>query len=226
MHGQIESLASPTTIEELRQLFLGIFSEFEDASQNRPSQADAYWKLLEGFVSIKGELPKKLVDLCGGGVGGEYASGKWVYGETLPTFGIVCASIGIQTLNVDVAFPLDGVMVSERYVHMQHDMLDSDLMRFLPKEFIGQSDLVTCNRVFSGGISRAMKGVMFERGMYLADALGRIQAHAWQLLHPGGLFSFDIGYQRICLQKQREAWCGGVEEDGICNTVNWSRVNE
>lgn len=221
-----ESLASPIAIEEWRQLFLGIFRDMEGITQDQRSQGDEYWKLLEGFSSMKGELPKKVVDFCGGGVGGEYASGRWVYGETLPIFGRVCASIGIQTLNVDVAFPLDGAMVFERYAHIQHDMLDSDLMRFIPDEFIGQSDLVTCNRVFSGGISRAMKGMMFERGMYLADALGRIQAHAWQLLCPGGLFSFDVGYQRILLQKQGASWCEGVEEDGIYNTVNWSRVYE
>jgi hypothetical protein len=219
-----EALALPSRIEEARRLFLGKFRDMEVITQDQRSQGDAYWKLLEEFLSMKGDLPNKLVDLCGGGVGGEHASGKWVYGETLPIFAMACAEIEIQALNVDLTFPIDGSFVSGRYSHVRHDVLDADLMRFLPKEFIGQSDLVTCNRVFSGGISRAMKGVMFERGMFSSDALDQLQKHAWQLLHPGGLFSFDVGYQRICLQKQGVAWCGGVRSDDLYSSTNWQQV--
>lgn len=218
MHERI----SLETLKNMKALYSDVFREMAPAPQWQEDRWQGYWNDLERSLRIIGVFPKIVVDFCGGGYSGEIEQGKWVYFEAPPAHAIACAKIGCTAVNVDVAFPPQPHMVPPNYYHIQRDVLDPDLRKFLPKSVIPVTDLVTLNTVFTFGTSRQMKISMYDHGLFQDGALYQILEHAWHILRPGGIFVCNFSYSELVLQKQGTLWQRSVPpEHHLFNTSNW-----
>lgn len=148
----------------------------------RKALGGADWSVFRG---------KKMLDIGCGGSGGDYHE-PW-----LPfTLGL----LGAQAYGLDIAGPRPGF---NGYTHIQSNIARGGLDAMIA-EHEGTFDVVTCFNVFISIESPTLRKTALAEGKYGEQVKHDVSLIAEHLLRPGGIFYWDIAYERELLRKDPE----------------------